>query len=198
MNDGQRHSLDCNNVRSLTNNLLFVITGGPGAGKTTVLHELTRRGFACVPEVARQIIREQMGSNGDALPWGNTARYAELMMERSVARYRENLGCREPRFLDRGIPDTLCYAGIIGLDANAIVSMRQTCETYRYNQRAIITPPWEQIYTTDGERKQTFAEAVDVYGRMAETYRDCGYELIQLPKISPRERADFILRRLEL
>ena len=37
---------------------LFIITGGPGAGKTTVLTELQRLGFTCVPEVARQIIQE--------------------------------------------------------------------------------------------------------------------------------------------
>ena len=37
---------------------LYVITGGPGSGKTTVLAELERQGFRCAPEVARQIIQE--------------------------------------------------------------------------------------------------------------------------------------------
>jgi predicted ATPase len=40
----------------MTNRNLHVITGGPGSGKTTLLEELSRRGFHCVPEVARQII----------------------------------------------------------------------------------------------------------------------------------------------
>ena len=51
---------------------LYVITGGPGTGKTTVLRELERRGFAVEEEVARRIIREQMESGGNALPWGDT------------------------------------------------------------------------------------------------------------------------------
>lgn len=38
----------------------YIITGGPGAGKTTLLEELSRYKVRCVPEVARQIIREQM------------------------------------------------------------------------------------------------------------------------------------------
>lgn len=178
--------------------MLFVITGGPGSGKTTVLNELTQRGFACVPEMARQIIQEQVRSNGDALPWGNTARYADLMMERSVASYLENSACREPTFLDRGLPDTLCYAGIIGLDADAVARMRQTCETYRYHRRAFIAPPWEEIYSIDNERKQTFAEAGDVYRRMVTTYQRCGYELIELPKVTPGERVEFILHCMRL
>ena len=47
---------------------LVVVSGGPGAGKTTLLLELERRGFCCVPEVARQIIQEQVRDEGDALP----------------------------------------------------------------------------------------------------------------------------------
>ncbi|WP_435102063.1 AAA family ATPase [Arhodomonas sp. AD133] len=35
----------------------FVITGGPGAGKTTVLATLEERGYHCVPESAREMIR---------------------------------------------------------------------------------------------------------------------------------------------
>jgi len=47
----------------------YVITGGPGTGKTTVLRELQRRGFAVAEEVARRIIREQIDSGGAAVPW---------------------------------------------------------------------------------------------------------------------------------
>src|SRR5579885_2117823 len=96
-------------------NNLFVITGGPGAGKTAVLNELRRRGYICVPEAARQIIKEQVQGGGDALPWGNRERYARLMMDLSIACYLENVSATSPTFFDRGIPDTLCYAQLIRL-----------------------------------------------------------------------------------
>ena len=53
----------------------FVITGGPGVGKTTLLEALAKQGFPYVPEVAREIIREQASRNGDALPWVNIPAY---------------------------------------------------------------------------------------------------------------------------
>jgi len=48
----------------LRNPKLFVVSGGPGAGKTTTLLELAKLGFPFAPEVARQIIQEQMQSGG--------------------------------------------------------------------------------------------------------------------------------------
>ena len=174
---------------------LFVITGGPGAGKTTLLRELERRGFCCVPEIAREIIREQVAAKGDALPWANTLRYTQLMLARSVATYQHHIPANRVTFTDRGLPDVLCYAQLINLEATA--EIQSACETYRYNARVFIAPPWEEIYSTDDERKETFADAVKVYERMVEVYGQCGYDLIELQRLSASARADFVLASLE-
>lgn len=47
----------------------FVVTGGPGAGKTCLINELARRGFHTIPASGRAIIREEIVRGGDALPW---------------------------------------------------------------------------------------------------------------------------------
>jgi predicted ATPase len=52
-------------VKNLYNEGFYVLTGGPGAGKTTLLNQLEEMGYMCVPEVAREIIREQMRIGGD-------------------------------------------------------------------------------------------------------------------------------------
>jgi predicted ATPase len=116
----------------IANNNLFVITGGPGSGKTTLLNELEQQGFLCSQEVARQIIQEQVATNGDALPWANTRRYTERMLSRSIAAYRENTPAPKIVFMDRGIPDVACYARLIGLPL--FDNLKAACETYRYNQ----------------------------------------------------------------
>ena len=68
----------------VSNPNLFVVSGDPESGKTTVLHELASLGFARAPEVARQIIREQAQSGGTALPWRDREAYTRLMLQRSI------------------------------------------------------------------------------------------------------------------
>ena len=136
-----------------TNSNLFVVTGGPGSGKTTALLELQKRGFRIAPEVARQIIQEQVHAGGNALPWGDRESYTRLMLERSIESYRENSGREHTdaaasvegnvMLFDRGIPDTLTYARMIGLSDDEFI--RNACEEYRYASRVFVAPPWCEI-----------------------------------------------------
>ena len=152
---------------------------------------MERRGFAVAEEVARQIIREQMNSGGIAVPWGDRTQYTELMLRRSIESFLSLEAALAPTFCDRGIPDVLCYARIIQLaHKREIVSAN---EMFRYNQKVFIFPPWPEIYTTDGERKQTLAEAVETHHMMVRAYQDCGYEIVEVPRATVESRADFIL-----
>ena len=148
----------------------YVITGGPGVGKTSLINELQQRGYRCIPEVARVIIKEQMEQGGIALPWKDTEHYSRLMLERSVDSFislSQNDGggiC----FFDRGIPDTYGYNRLINLPIGK--ELQYAAEEYRYNPLVFILPPWEEIYTTDNERKQSLQEAIDTYEVMKTTY----------------------------
>ncbi|MFH7004390.1 AAA family ATPase [Flavobacterium bizetiae] len=173
----------------------FIITGGPGAGKTTIIEALKHSGYNCVDEVARQIIKEQVLNNGDALPWADQEKYTFLMLERSVATFLKNKDNSSITFFDRGIPDTLSYAHLIKL--KIFPKLSEAITTYRYNPIVFILPPWEEIYQTDSERKQTFAEAIEVYNTLKETYSDCEYQLVEVPKLEVKERIDFILSVIE-
>ncbi|HEY8997456.1 MAG TPA: AAA family ATPase [Edaphobacter sp.] len=175
---------------------LIVITGGPGAGKTALLRELEARGYACADEVAREIIREQVELKGDVLPWADRELFARLMLERSLRQWRELQATQTMVFVDRGLPDTLCYARLVGLSEDFARQAYEVCMSFRYSRTVFIAPAWEEIYVTDAERRQDFDEAIATFGLMVRTYKDCGYQLVELPKASVRERAEFVLRYL--
>lgn len=175
------------------NSNLFIVTGGPGSGKTTLLTELENRGFQTIPEVARKIIQEQMQQNGNALPWGKTELYKEIMFERSVNDFIRisSLNTGNIIFFDRGIIDTIGYARLAGLKITP--EMDRQAKQYQYNKKVFILPFWDEIYTTDAERKQTIEEAVNTYKVLKERYEFYGYNPVEVPKIPVKNRADFIL-----
>lgn len=179
----------------MNNDNLYVITGGPGVGKTSLITELIKRGYLCVPEVAREIIREQVTSGGNAVPWGNTDAYSDLMSERSIDDFIQMSDASSICFFDRGIPDVIGYNNLIGID---VPEQRQCAAmNYRYNSTVFILPPWKEIYETDNERKQTYDEAVATYFALRSAYSDVNYTVIDVPKLSVEERADFLLNRIQ-
>lgn len=89
----------------------FILTGGPGSGKTMLIEELNRRGFFSVDEVARKIIQEEMALGCEALPGSNIRQRIEKMIVRSIETYQVALKkSNEPIIFDRGVLDYLGYA----------------------------------------------------------------------------------------
>ena len=170
----------------------FILTGGPGAGKTTVLEALRARGFLGVDEAARQILKEQKAIGGDATHDGDRIKYRDLSLARSIQFYEAVEERAAPVFFDRGIPELLGgYGEPEGAPAPAHVA--QAVERYRYSRTVFVFPPWEAIYCHDEERKHTFQHAVEVHELVGAVYRRCGYALVEVPCISVAERVEFIL-----
>ena len=63
----------------------YVLTGGPGVGKTTLLRHLAARGELTVEENARAVIREEAAAGGRGVPWLDNERFVALTTARDVA-----------------------------------------------------------------------------------------------------------------
>jgi predicted ATPase len=170
---------------------LFVLTGGPGSGKTTLIAALRRAGFATSVEAGRGIIRDQSSIGGTALPWSDRALFAELMLSWEMRSYRDAIEQKGPVFFDRGVPDTLGYLRLSGLPVAEHISA--AAKRLRYNPRVFVAPPWPDIFAQDEERKQTSDEAERTYHAMAGVYTELGYELVALPLVPVETRLRFVL-----
>lgn len=171
-----------------------VITGCSGGGKSTLLAELARRGFAVFPEAGRQIVKEQDWTGGDALPWTQPLKFAELAVSRAV--HGLVLAAASPgrAFFDRSPVDQLAGLERLGLPVPASVSGAAT--RCRYNPVVFVAPPWPEIFATDAERRHGLEAAIDEYGPLLATYERVGYRLVELPKVGVAERADFVVATL--
>jgi len=174
---------------------LHVVTGGPGSGKTTLVEALAAAGVATVPEAGRAIIRDQVTIGGRAVPWEDADLYAELMLARDLAAWRTAREAGRPVVLDRGLVDIAGYLTLIGQEVPNHV--RRAVETCRYAPAVFIAPPWREIYGTDEERRQDWAEAVATHDAMVAAYTGAGYALVPLPKAPVAERVAFVRARIE-
>jgi predicted ATPase len=154
------------------------------------------RGYTCSTEAGRAIIQDQVRINGTALPWHNRLLFAELMLQWEMRSYHLAEQSSGPVFLDRGVPDVLGYLRLIGLPAPHHVQKAAT--EFRYHRRVFIAPPWKEIFQQDVERKQDFKEAERTYGALFATYKDLGYELVEVPRVGVESRVKYILNHLAL
>ncbi len=176
-------------------NRFFVITGATGSGKTALIHELKKRGYHCVEEVARQIIQEQIKTNGNGVPWKNIERFKELMLARFIETYKAVEHSQEIVFFDRDILDLIAYDRFT--QSNSSEELQKAVQDLVYNNKIFILPPWKEIYHPDAERKQLYEEVIRVYNNLVKVYQEYGRELIEVPKMSVEKRADFVISHIK-
>lgn len=174
--------------------LSFVVTGGPGAGKSTLIDALAQAGCITVEESGRAIIREQQTSGGRALPGVDPLRFAEEMVERDLLQHQAHRESTAPVYFDRGVPDTLGYLRLVGIAAPGWIA--EAARTARYAPTVFVCPPWPAIYRHDAERTQSFDEARRTCDAVTAMYGELGYRLVEVPCVPVAERVCFAMQHV--
>src|SRR5258707_8227201 len=89
----------------MTVNRFVAISGCSGGGKSSLLIELGRRGYATVEEPGRRIVKEEMLGEGLALPWVNEIAFARRAVEIALGDRAAAKCAAGWVFFDRGLLD---------------------------------------------------------------------------------------------
>ena len=169
----------------------IAITGGPGAGKSSLLEELARRGFETSDEVARDILKSPGGMELRAKdPLG----FADAMLEAQIKAWEEASLSPGPVIFDRGFADIVGFLRIEGL----AVAERfdAACRRYCFDGPIFRAAAWREIYRCDDQRIQSWEEAFASDALASKVWREYGYDLIELPQATIAARADFVTNLL--
>ena len=178
------------------NKEIVVLIGGPGSGKTTLLEHLKLRGYTCYPEISREVTLEARRQGIEQLFLEKPLLFSELLLEGRKKQFKQAQDEETTVvFIDRGIPDVLAYMHYIG---DAYPSFfDDACREHTYT-KIFFLPPWEEIYTPDEARYENYEQAKLIANHLQETYKNYGYNLIEVPKDTPDNRILFILGHLSL
>lgn len=165
-----------------------ILTGGPGAGKTTVMGILSEEGYAVGDDAARTIITERKKTGLSPRPEAQD--FSEQILKREIAEYRA--AASSLKFYERGVVDVAGSLYASGaLDEHATMNL---IAEYPY-EYVFLFPPWQDIYRMDEERDHTFDHSVRVYGLTRDWYLRVGYDIVDVPFDTPQARARFIIDR---
>ena len=173
----------------MTKHSFYIITGGPGGGKTSLLENLATHGYNFIPETARQIMKERLAKG--LAPRPDPSIFAQQIFELDWKNFVSNSDLSSLLFFDRSFMDSACM--LFDSDLNSYENIRDTYMANRYNNMVFITPPWKEIYRTDDERDQSFEQSIEVYTRLAKWYKEHDYDMVILPKDTIENRTKFIL-----
>jgi predicted ATPase len=164
----------------------FILTGTAGAGKTILLRALERRGHRVVDEAATDVIALEQAL-GHPEPWTDPA-FIDAILRLQGQRAELVMG---PAFVDRSPVCTLALSRYLGFAPSALLSAEVECIADTYAPTAFFVRHRGGIERT-AARQITFEESLDFERLHEDTYRDLGFELVDVPDAAVAERADLV------
>ena len=185
MNEDNRYG----NVSRQTN--WYVITGGPGSGKTTTVNQLNMLGYHTTIEHARHFIDTQMitGKTVEEIR-ENQKKFQGGILEMQIMQE----ACLKPDelvFLDRALPDALAYYRFLNIQVDDKLI------------NALGTASYKKIFildflplVNDYARREDEAAQKKIHSLITAVYESLSFPVVHVPVLPPEKRVDFILKNI--
>lgn len=181
--------MNTNDRRKKTN--WYVITGGPGSGKTTTVNLLRDRGYATTIEHARHYLDTQRIIGRTVGEVRKNQLEFQLRVLGMQIEQENSLNPDDVVFLDRAIPDSLGYYRFLNLPPDKKLVDILTKIFYK---KIFILDRLPLV--NDYARTEDEAAQKTIHELLIEVYESLSFPVVHVPVLPPTERVDFILNNL--
>jgi predicted ATPase len=166
----------------------YVLTGAPSSGKSTLIAELAKLGYATTEEFGRKLIDTELASGKSLAEVEVDSAAFELAWIKLQVEREQQLDRTHATFFDRGILDTLAYFRHYGWPIPDEVA--SLCAEASYKKVFLVELlDYEQDYARI-EGAETAAQMQELF---AQVYTGAGYEVVRIPKDTIEKRLTNIL-----
>jgi len=174
---------------------VYIISGGPGCGKTTIIEGLKKLGYYTLLETAEQIIYGEIEYGGEIVPW-NKAKYADF--QRAVYSLQKIQERRIPKYTravsDRSLWDVVAYSRFGEVEVPR--GIEKDLEKAPY--KAVFIPDRLPTLEKTAIRREDEKKAEDLHKIIGDVYDESGLEVIRVPVFgTKKERVDFVRSYIE-
>jgi len=170
----------------------YIITGAPGAGKTTILAALQDRGYAGVDEAATDVIAREHALGRDE-PWRDAGFVDVITLLQRERQEQPAPPATTVQVFDRSPICTLALAHYLERPVTPILARevaRIVAETI-YQPRVFFVHLLGFV-TPTAARRISFAQSIRFERFHRQAYRDHGFELVDVPAGTLEERVDLV------
>ena len=174
----------------------YILTGTPGSGKTSIIHELKSKGYAVVEEAATDVIAlEQV--NGNPEPWLQPDFIDKIVCLQKQRQLNTSTFPGELQLYDRSPICTYALSSYLGYPPSACLleEMRRIEWENIYQKQVFFIENLGFCQPTEA-RKISFEASLTFEKIHVEIYTSLGYDLIKIPPHSLPKRAQSISERL--
>ncbi|MCS7477695.1 AAA family ATPase [Umezawaea endophytica] len=169
----------------------YVLTGTPGAGKTAVLRLLETRGHVVVEEAATDTIALDHAL-GHREPQHDNAFIDRIV---TLQRSRERLAGASTAFFDRSPVCTLALSRYLGLTTSPLLAREvDRVLAERVYSTTVFLVRNQGFVQPTAARRIGFADSLDFERVHERTYRELGFELVEVPAGPLTERVALVER----